>query len=59
MSERGSKVGGAQSEKLLPQIEVVSMLRGKDTPGGDTFDISEHQAAGRKWNDSLHITEAE
>ncbi len=59
MTQRGGRrLAAPNPEKLLSQIEVVSMLRRKRARGRNTFDIGKQQASGGKRNDPLDVPEA-
>jgi len=59
MSERGGEVGGAQSQKLLSRVQLVSVPCGKRARGRHALDISKRQTTSDEWNDPLDIPETE
>jgi hypothetical protein len=57
MPQRRREICRAEAEKLLPRIDMISMLCREGAASRDAFDIGQQQAAGGQRHNAFDITQ--
>ena len=58
VAQRRREICRADAEKLLPRVEIISMLGREGAGGGNAFDIGEQQASGGERNNAFDVAQA-